>query len=367
MPGQSEPSLIPASPEPPVFVEPVLDPKPWGSRNLANLGLDIPAGETIGEALFTAPQSRIIRGSHAGLTLGELAHRDPAAWIGERGLAATRGQQVFPLLVKVIDAQQDLSIQVHPTDDLAAGLDVGLGKTEAWHILAAEPGSTLYLGLTDGTDDAAFASACREGHGAAAPLLRRMPAHAGATYIVPAGTPHAIGANVMIYEIQQPSTITYRLDDWGRVDASGFPRALHIDAGLEALDSSSRPEPVPEVVLQSASPRREFLAATRYFALERLSFTPGDQCRLDPVASPQVLTLTDGLLNLYLESGAWSAVLPPWQALVVPAGSCLDLKAATPSLLLRGWAPNLDLEIVAPARAVGIPEQSLTALGVHIG
>lgn len=365
MPVRSEPGREPPSTEPPVFVEAVLDPKPWGARNLARLGLDLPAGATIGEALFTAPQSRVVTGSHAGLTLGELARRDPATWIGERGMAATRGQRVFPLMVKVIDAQQDLSIQVHPTDDFAAGHDIGLGKTEAWHILTAGPGSTLYLGLTEGTDDAAFATACREGQGAAASCLRRMAAHQGATYLVPAGTPHAIGANVMIYEIQQPSTITYRLDDWGRVDASGFPRALHIDAGMAALDSLSRPEPVQVVTLQSASPRREFLAATRYFALERLSFMTGDDCRLDAVASPQVLTLTEGLL--FVASGAWSAVLPPWHALVVPAGSGLDLRAAQPSLLLRGWVPDLDRDIVAPARRAGIPEESLATLGVHIG
>jgi mannose-6-phosphate isomerase len=195
-------------------------------------------------------------------------------------------------------------------------------------------------------------------------LLRQMPAYPGATYVVPAGTPHAVGANVMIYEIQQPSTITYRLDDWGRVDASGAPRKLHIDAGLESLDATSRPEPVPRAVLQSVSPHRELLAATRYFVLERLAFVRGDRWRLDPVASPQVLTLLEG--QLHLESGAWSAILPPWKTLIIPVGLCLHLIAEQPSLLLRGWVPDLDQDVLAPARAAGIPEASINALGVHI-
>ena len=276
-----------------------------------------------------------------------------------------RGRHIFPLLVKVIDAHQDLSIQVHPTDDLALEDSDGLGKTEAWHILAAEPESAVYLGLTHGTDEAAFARACRDGNGAAAPLLRKMRAHPGTTYIVPAGTAHAIGAGVMIYEIQQPSTMTYRLDDWGRVDASGAPRQLHVDVGLAALDGLSRPEPVPDVVLQHTSPRRELLAATRYFALERITFAAGDAWNLAPVESPRVLTLQRGLLHL--AAGRWSAMLSPWQALVVPVGCDFDFVAREPGTLLHGWVPDLADDILGPARGAGIPHASLIALGIHVG
>lgn len=362
-PGQEGPPATSA--EPPVFVEAVLDPKPWGSHNLSRFGFELPADETIGEALFTAPHSRILSGQYAGSTLGELAHADPELWVGERGLAVTRGQAVFPLLVKVIDAHQDLSIQVHPSDDLALGCDIGLGKTEAWHILAAEPESILYIGLRDDAADEAFALACQHGQGAASRLLRQIPAHPGVTYVLPAGTPHAIGAGTLLYEIQQPSTLTYRLDDWGRVDASGNARPLHLAAGLEALDGQSRPEPVPAAILHGAAPRREFLAATRYFALERLTFAAGDRWRLDAISSPQVLTVTHGLLHL--ESGDWSADLAPWQTLVVPTGCRLELVAVEPALLLRGWVPDLAREVLAPARAAGIPEATLTALGVQIG
>lgn len=361
------PNSAAATAEQPVFVEAVLDPKPWGSQNLAALGLELPPDTTIGEALLTSPQSRIGSSSHQGSTLEDLANSYPETWVGARGLAATRGRPIFPLLVKVIDANQDLSIQVHPSDELVLAMEGinGPGKTEAWHILAAEDESVVYLGLTHATTKTAFANACRVGNGIAAPLLRQMPARPGATYIVPAGTAHAIGAGVMIYEIQQPSTITYRLDDWGRVDASGAPRQLHVDAGLAALDETSRPEPVPDVIVQRIAPRRELLAATRYFALERITFAAGDTWNLIPVESPQVLTLQRGLLHL--AAGRWSAVLSPWQTLVVPVGSEIEVRGHHSGILLRGWVPDLTADIRVPARAAGIPESSLVALGIHVG
>src|SRR4051812_28611925 len=118
----------------PLILTPRLDSKPWGGRRLAEFGFDLPPNEPIGEAVITAPEAIIADGPHAGRTLGEVVQDDPSAALGARGLTATGNRPLFPLLVKLIDAAEDLSIQVHPTDQFAES-ENSLGKTEAWHVL----------------------------------------------------------------------------------------------------------------------------------------------------------------------------------------------------------------------------------------
>src|SRR5687768_14442349 len=245
----------------PVKVQPRLDAKPWGGRLLADWGVSLPAGETIGEALFTAPEATVAVGPLQGAPLSSLVAGDTAAWIGARGLEATGGRPVFPLLVKLIDGQADLSIQIHPDDRAAAAAGLGTGKTEAYHILAAEPGSVIYLGLDPEVKPEEFAASCLRANGSAAGCLRQVPAEPGMTVLIPAGTPHALGAGILLYEIQQPSNITFRLDDWGRVDASGAARALHHRESLVLVDPLSRPEPISPVSLGDADVDRALLVA----------------------------------------------------------------------------------------------------------
>ena len=169
-------------------------------------------------------------GPEATVASGALFRAHPSAsWpaaIRVPGSAAAgwrqqEGEPIFPLLVKLIDGQADLSIQVHPDDRAAAAAGLGTGKTEAYHILAAEPGSIIYLGLDPEVTPEEFAASCLRANGSAAGCLRQVPAAPGMTVLIPAGTPHALGAGVLLYEIQQPSNVTFRLDDWGRVDAAG--------------------------------------------------------------------------------------------------------------------------------------------------
>ena len=225
----------------PLLLNPFLDEKPWGGRGLARFGFVLPADRPIGEALITGADARVSGGPLDGRTLGEIVAADPIVAIGERGLRLTRGLPLFPLLIKLIDARDDLSIQVHPGNENAP--PGSLGKTEAWHVLDAEPGAMLYLGLQEGVDAAELEALARAGR-STAHLMRRMPAVPGSTVLLPHGTVHALGAGVMIYEIQQPSAITYRFDDWGRVDSAGRSRELHLDEGFAVLDPTSRPEPV---------------------------------------------------------------------------------------------------------------------------
>jgi mannose-6-phosphate isomerase len=348
----------------PIWIMPRLDVKPWGGRSLEQCGIALPAGVTIGEALLTAPESTVISGPLAGLTLEELARTAPDLWVGERGLEATGGRSIFPLLVKLIDASADLSIQVHPDDAAALAAGLGTGKTEAWHVVAAHPGSVLYAGLVAGSSADDFAAACRRADGSAVRYLRQIPAEAGMTLLIPAGTPHAIGAGVTLYEIQQPSNVTFRLDDWGRVDAAGNSRDLHHADGLPLVDARLQPNPIALIPLHAGPSRRDLLTATRYFALERLVVHPGDPLEVTPANSPQVLTYLSGDATVQEAGGR---AIPAGETQVLPAGAGATIASANPCTILRGWVPDLDAEIVAVAVASGASPSAIQQLGLAVG
>jgi mannose-6-phosphate isomerase len=353
------------SPRSAVKVLPLLDAKPWGGRRLEFCGVALPAGATIGEAHLTSSEAIVTSGVLAGHTLGECAAAAPEVWVGARGLGVTGGRAIFPLLIKLIDAQADLSIQVHPDDAVAAAADLGTGKTEAWHILDAQPGSVLYLGLAADASDAEFRSACRQADGSAAQHLRQVVVEPGMTVVVPAGTLHAIGAGLLIYEIQQPSNVTFRLDDWGRRDALGQPRELHHDAGFAAVDPTSRPAPIARVPLRTEAPRRELLAATRFFALERIELESGNRDQLPLCDSPRVLTCLTGVVRLTTTSG--NVTLSAGETAVLPVGLGGTIVAPQPSVVLHGWVPDLERDVIAPATVAGAWPAVIQQLGIGIG
>lgn len=347
----------------PLPVSPRLDGKPWGGRRLAEFGFALPPGEPIGEALITAAEAEIAAGPLAGRTLGELALADPAGVCGTRGLAVTGGRAIFPLLIKLIDAAANLSIQVHPDDAGAARRGPGLlGKTEAWVVLAAEPGAVTYAGFAPGTTAEAFARRVRAERGGTADLLRRLAPRPGETLLLPAGTAHALGAGILVYEVQQPSDITYRLDDWGRLDAAGNPREMHVEAGLAAVDPALLPDPIAPVALPDAAGERELLAACRYFATERVTLPPGGALRATAEGTPQVLTCLSGGGTV---AAAGEAVdLSPGGTVVIPAvAGAVVLRATSPWVVLRSWVPDLGADVIAPARAAGAEDGAIAALG----
>lgn len=317
----------------PLVLSPRLDAKPWGGHGLARFGFDLPAGERIGEALITIAGARIVGGYHAGRTLGDLVAADPRAMIGERGLKATRGQPRFPLLVKLIDATQNLSIQVHPPDSYAP---LGqLGKSEAWHVLDAEAGALLYLGFREGTSLAEVERSVRAGV-SIAHLMRTVPAVPGMTVSLRAGAVHALGAGVTIYEIQQPSEITYRLDDWGRVDSAGRSRELHIDESFAVLEAEERPEPIPPVPLPIACGMRERLVLSPLFAAERIFLPDAAEGAFDGEDAPQVFTILAGAIHLTAAES--TVLLEAGQSAAIPACSgAATLTARGDCTLFRAW------------------------------
>ena len=343
------------------IVTPRLDAKPWGGRRLERLGVTLPAGEAIGEALVTANDARVARGAFRGQSLGDIVASDPDARLGAEAHRAVAGRAIFPLLVKLIDASENLSIQVHPDDEGARELGQP-GKTEAWHILAAEPGSQLYLGVLPGVPIETFREAASRLDGSSATLMRTVPAQPGSTVLIPAGTIHALGAGVMVYEIQQPSDITYRLDDWGRVDAAGNLREVHLDAGFAV----ARPEPIPEVIepvaLRAATGTHHLLAACRYFALERVALPAGGSTEVGAAGSPVVITLLSGDATIGEEELGTGA-----SAVVWPTSERGVLRAARPLVALVAHVPNLATDVVARARAAGAEGSAIAALGGPTG
>ncbi|HQR05778.1 MAG TPA: class I mannose-6-phosphate isomerase [Gemmatales bacterium] len=211
--------MMPASP---IILKPWLRAMPWGGYHLSTLLDGTVCENPIGEAWLLSDHPR-----HESLlqTDGNITLRDTIA-AEQRANPATR----FPLLIKLLDANQNLSIQVHPNDQQAKQWSPkDGGKTEAWVVLAAEPDAAIYLGLKPGIDLATFARELASGN---APLcLNRYEPKPGETYFVPAGTVHALGQGVLVLEVQQTSDATYRLYDWGRTGADGKPRELHLEAG----------------------------------------------------------------------------------------------------------------------------------------
>ncbi len=344
----------------PLVLEPRLDAKPWGGRRLEQFGFSLPPRELIGEAVVTAAEATVRSGPTAGRLLGDLVKEDPWGLIGSRGLRATGGRTVFPLLVKFIDAAANLSIQVHPDDAAAARHRNSLGKTEAWHVLAAEPDAALYLGLRPDASTARFEAACREGQGKGADMLGQLPARSGHTVLIPAGTAHALGQGVLVYEIQQASDMTFRLDDWGRVDITGHARPLHLDEGFAVLEPSFHPEVISPIDL-GGNHERQILAACRYFAMERVALGRGTHCEVYAPDTPQVLTCLSGAVDVVTAYG--SVTLQAGETAVVTANtsrSCLQTMA--PATVLRAWVPDLAADIIRPAGAAGAAPEDIARL-----
>lgn len=180
-------------------------------------------------------------------------------------LKRTAGFSTLPVLVKLIDAAKPLSVQVHPTDAAAAPLGER-GKTEAWHILAAEEGASLYLGVREPISKAAFLQKVQDG--TVEEVLNRVPVRAGETYFVPAGVLHAIGKGIVLLEVQQSSNLTYRVYDYGRLDRDGNPRPLHVEQALSVavLEPMEGTKPISR-----AKGQGKVLVDCPYFSLEAYS------------------------------------------------------------------------------------------------
>ena len=223
------------SPLYPLMFEPRFKERVWGGRRLESLyAKNLPAAVPVGESWEIADrpgdESVIVNGALAGQTLRWLMQEHGSEVLGD-ATPAIGGR--FPLLCKILDARQRLSLQVHPPERDA---HLGEPKTEMWYIAAADPGAELFVGLRSGVTRAAFERAV--GSGTVADCFHRIAVQAGDAMFVPSGRVHAIGAGLLIFEIQQNSDTTFRVDDWNRVGIDGKPRELHVPQSLESIDFS---------------------------------------------------------------------------------------------------------------------------------
>jgi mannose-6-phosphate isomerase len=321
----------------PLLLEGSLHETIWGGRNLAHVaGKHLPEGVQIGESWETAVDSVVRNPPHAGCRLGELVERYGERLIGRRA-EALLGRR-FPLLAKFLDAQQWLSVQVHPDDHYAREHEGGkLGKTETWYVLRAEPGAKLVYGLAQPATPAEVRSAIAETR--LEPLLNLYDASPGDVLLVPAGTVHAIGSGIVLYELQEYSDVTYRLYDYGRLQADGMPRALHVEQGLEVMRYTAAPaqRPVPVAVPGPAGVTRQVLVACAYFVLEAVQLVGELHTETDG-SSCHILTVLEGTGTL--RAGQTEVTCALGDTVVVPAEAGRYVVAGADLRLVRSWVPE---------------------------
>ncbi len=323
------------SPLYPLRFEPILKRYLWGGRRLGTeLGKPLGEGSDYAESWELVDrrddESRVAAGPLQGTTLGQLVRERGAELLGQH-----HPQPRFPLLIKFLDARQTLSVQVHPNDAQAARLtQPDLGKTEAWVVLAAEPGSLIFAGLKRSFDRPAFE---RELHRGTAELcLHRFEPRPGDCMFLPAGTVHALGAGLLVAEIQQSSDTTYRLHDWNRVGPDGQPRPLHVEQALAVIDFERGPiDPVQPAPTEQPDVSR--LVACDKFVLDRWELTgprmagESDRCHILVVLSGAV-NVTDDPSRQPLKRG---------ETLLLPAalGPTAIEPAETGAVLLDAYLP----------------------------
>ncbi len=211
--------------------------------------------------------SRVVSGPYQGKLLQEVLKNHPD-FIGTHP-QVTDGQ--IPILVKLIDAQQDLSIQVHPSDEYAQTHENGqLGKTEMWYVLHAEPGAKLVYGFAREMSKELIRKALQ--HKTLPQYLQYIPVHTNDVFYIEPGTVHAIGKGIVLAEVQENSNITYRLYDYDRIDKDGQARALHVEKALDVANLKSSREPIQPMRVLHYQPgcARELIGRCKYFLVERM-------------------------------------------------------------------------------------------------
>jgi len=347
----------------PLQLSPVFQPKIWGRRDLGPLyqrlgtarrrgradqdvasAPAIATAELIGEAWLTGDEARFMNGPVSGLTLGDVSRQygpelHGKSWKGAR----------FPVLAKFIYTSDWLSVQVHPDDAYVAVHDPGnVGKCEMWYILKADRGASFLLGLKPRTRSETLRSACEHGH--AKKLLRLFHPEANEAFFVPPGTVHALGPGLILFEAEQNSDLTYRLDDFGRLGLDGKTRPLHLEKGMEVarVDAPAH-RALPPVTLREPYGSRRLVVACRSFAVEELTLRraasfAGSPDRVEGLA----MVAGDGRV----ETGAgWLGYRTGETWLIPPATSRYRLVPRVLTRLLKFYVPDLARDFLQPLKA----------------
>lgn len=309
---------------PPLVFAPRFVEKIWGGRRLetslnkrlpdpkANFGesweiYDFPPGVVDGSKEWLS--SVVATGPLKGTSLHTLVTEQGEALLGEKKPWASAGGPQFPLLIKFLDAKDDLSIQVHPTPEYAAKHQEAHLKTECWIVLDHSPGAFLYKGLKEPTTREKFEKAIQENH--CQDLIEQVPAKKGDCHFLPSSTVHALGAGTLIAEVQTPSDTTFRVYDFGRLE-NGKPRKLHVMEALECIDFSA---PKPPAVTSTNAPAIP-LVDCEYFKTTTLKYSAHKTVGLGK-GTMKIWMVTEGAIKLAWQGGTLQ--VRAGQTLLLPA------------------------------------------------
>jgi len=316
----------------PLTFQPIFKQRVWGGRELERLyHKPLPPGVPIGESWEITDRP----GDVSVITNGPLAGKD-LRWLMENHAADLLGDAEpqsgrFPLLIKILDAQDKLSLQVHPPAVRAAGLG-GEPKTEMWYIAEAALGAELYVGLKRGVSRPEFERKIKAG--TVAECFHRVPVRAADAMFLPSGRVHALGAGLVIFEIQQNSDTTYRVFDWNRLGLDGKPRELHVPQSLASIDFNDfEPSLLPSAFIRQGAQRVRPLVSDPLFTVEAHQADPAVTAPLRP-NKMQIVALLAG--RVHVLSGQENLILTPGQFCLVPASLAqVVLRAETPATFLR--------------------------------
>jgi mannose-6-phosphate isomerase len=300
----------------PMKFKPRFKEKIWGGDRMKTvLGMDYSPLPNCGEAwvLSAVPgsETEVANGFLKGNELNELVEVYMEDLIGEAAFEQNGNE--FPLLVKFIDSNDSLSIQVHPDDALAARRGLGNGKSEMWYILEAEQGASVISGFNRKTDPKTYLEYLEKNK--LTEILNSEKAHKGDVFYIPAGRIHALGPGILLAEIQQTSDTTYRIYDWGRVDENGKSRELHQDLALDAIDFSvpDSYRTIYRKVLNQTAP----LVSNPHFTTQTLAFDKAIRKDYSALDSFVIFVCVEGLTRV--ECGSSIETLKKGEVLLIPA------------------------------------------------
>lgn len=318
----------------PFRLQPILKRALWGGRGLGDalgksLGPESDYSESWEVADLPGNISQVKDGDFAGLSLRNLVQdfREPL-------LGRHASSECYPLLIKYLDAHRVLSVQVHPSEQMAARRpEVTTGKAEAWVVLEAAPEAMIYAGLQPGVDEQVLRKAVATGE--MAHVLHGYAVRKGDCVFLRPGTVHALGAGLLVAEVQQPNDVTYRLYDWGRVGPDGKPRELHLEQSIEATNFDFGPvAPVTPLLLDGGL--REGLVRSPYFHVDRA--VGPTLLKLEPADRSSVLMCIEGVASAASAGATWN--LRRGDTLVLPADrEAIEIDIPERSAVLEAYLP----------------------------
>jgi len=340
----------------PIKFKPVYKDYIWGGRYFEKFHRDLPDGviaESWELSCHKNGLSVALNGELAGKTLLEIIHADPKNILGT-GFPLDCGE--IPLLIKLIDANDRLSVQVHPDDNYAAVYEGSLGKNEMWYIIDSKPGAKLVAGLKEGVTKEEFAQAIKENH--IEECLLDIDVKPGDVINIPAGVVHAIGAGIVIAEIQQTSDTTYRVFDYNRVDSEGISRPLHLEKALEAIDFESGSRNVKcegiNVKVNENCDKVVFLA-NKYFACERYEVNGSFSEKCDG-SKFYIFVCLEGTGSI--EAGNIAVDFNAGETVFIPA-AIGEYKVEGSFVALKTYVPDYTKDIVEPMRKAGCTDEEI--------